>query len=334
MNPERTELCEIRVPTFRRPKLLKRALTSILRQSYSNWRCMVFDDCQYESARSVVEGIGDERITYVKNPTPLGAIGNIDKSFYRRPICRGKYALVLEDDNYLLPEHIERAVRISNENNVRVVFCNQFCERVDVPGEPGSMIMETTLKGMYREGIFEPYELLPSLLFAHGFSNGAAFWRTDCLSDFQIGKATSHPGIQESLRLLMLRDPVYVSLDPTAVWRSNWSPESHVNVSRFKVGVLQHIRGKVARLTEAREKLLYRKRVLQIVGLHHIYGFIGMHGREHLREIERSLLLCGFNEKLTDRGRVERLRLMLIGYAVRLSLAKKRVDSPSTIAAT
>jgi hypothetical protein len=284
---------------------------------------MVFDDCPNESARSVVEGVGDERVAYVKNPTPLGAIGNIDKSFYPRPICGGEYALVLEDDNYLLSEHIERAVRISKENNVRVVFCNQFCERVDVSGEPGRMTMETTLKGMYREGMFEPYELLPCLLFAHGFSNGAAFWRTDCLSDFQIGKVTSRPGIQESLRLLMLRDPVYVSLDPTAVWRSNWSPDSHVSVSQFRVGILQDTKRRLARLMEAREKLLYRKTVLQIVGLDRIHKFIEVHGRGHLREIERSLLLCGYNERLTNRGQLERLRLMLIGYAVQLSIASK-----------
>ena len=44
-------LCEVRVPTFRRPTLLKRALLSLIDQTYSNWRCIVFDDCQEKSAK-------------------------------------------------------------------------------------------------------------------------------------------------------------------------------------------------------------------------------------------------------------------------------------------
>jgi hypothetical protein len=153
----------------------------------------------------------DHRIDYLQNPQRLGAVGNIDKSFFRGPMVGGTYAFVLEDDNYLLPDHIEKSIGILSGHNASVAFCNQYCEMVDIPGEPGQIGNEKTLNWMYEEGIYSPDELLPALLFSRGFSNGAAFWRTDCLSDLQIGGSTRRPEIQESLRLLRLRDSVYVA---------------------------------------------------------------------------------------------------------------------------
>jgi Glycosyl transferase family 2 len=92
MSSDSSGLCEVRVPTFRRPKLLRRALLSVLEQTYSHWRCVVLDDCPDGSARSIVEAIQDHRIDYLQNPQRLGAVGNIDKSFFRGPMLGGNYA--------------------------------------------------------------------------------------------------------------------------------------------------------------------------------------------------------------------------------------------------
>ena len=70
MSSDSSGLCEVRVPTFRRPKLLRRALLSVLEQTYSNWRCVVLDDCPDGSARSIVEAIQDHRIDHLQNPPP------------------------------------------------------------------------------------------------------------------------------------------------------------------------------------------------------------------------------------------------------------------------
>jgi hypothetical protein len=89
------------------------------------------------------------------------------------------------------------------------------------------------------------------------------------------------------------------------------------------------------RLTEAREKLLYRKTVLQIVELHYIYtNPLECMGESIFEKLSDPCCCVVVLSKSSRIGRVERLRLMLIGYAVRLNLTKKRVDSPSTIAAT
>jgi len=316
-------LCEIRVPTFRRPKLLRRALLSILEQTYSHWRCVVLDDCPDGSARSIVEAIQDHRIDYLQNPQRLGALGNIDKSFFQGPMVGGNYAFVLEDDNYLLPDHIEKSIGILSENNARIAFCNQYCEMVDLPGEPGRMGNEKTLNWMYEEGIYSPDELLPALLFSHGFSNGAAFWRTDCLSDLQIGGSTRRPEMQESLRLLRLKDPVYVSLEPTSVWRPR-DPQNSC-ASRKLTSFWRFASKGIGRVMAKKEEVDCRCAALRRLGEERILNYIARNTipdflafrRDRVASIERTMLLCGYNTKLTSRSQVDRLSWLLMGCIAR-----------------
>ena len=321
MSRDSSGLCEVRVPTFRRHKLLRRALLSLLEQTYRHWRCVVLDDCPDGSARSIVEAIQDHRIDHLQNPQRLGAVGNIDKSFFRGPMLGGDYAFVLEDDNYLLPDHIERSIGILSENNASVAFCNQYCEMVDVPGEPGRIGKEKTLNWMYEEGIYSPDELLLALLFSHGFSNGAAFWRTDCLSDFQIGEATRREGIQESLRLLRLREPVYVSLQPTSVWRSRDPQKSSACRKPIFARFWHFASNGIQRVMAETEGIHCRSAALRRLGKERVLNYIARNTSPdffyRVAGIERTMLLCGYNTKLTSRSQADRLTWLLMGRIVR-----------------
>jgi glycosyltransferase involved in cell wall biosynthesis len=315
-------VCEVRVPTYRRPKLLKRALLSILEQTHRNWRCVVFDDCPDGTARCVVDDIRDSRIGYSRNSKQLGAVGNIDQSFVRRPLWDGKYAFVLEDDNYLLPHHIERSIDILNTYKAKVALCNQICEVIDVAGEPGRKGSDLTLNWMYEPGPHDPEDLLPALLFSHGFSNGAAFWSTDCLSDFEIGALTQNAGIQESLRLLRLRDHVYVSLDPTSVWRPGEIRKRSPGGAQFWRSAAR----KMDLLIMEKQIIDFQCVVLKKLGLDRVRDFVNKNAipdfanfrEERVAKMERSMLLCGYDAKLTRRSLFYRYRLLVTGSMIRL----------------
>jgi len=324
-------ICEVRVPTFRRPTLLRRALLSLIEQTYSDWRCIVFDDCPEKSARSVVEAIQDDRISYSSNVKRLGALGNIDQSFAKKPLSGGRYAFVLEDDNYLLPEHIEKAIRTLEDHGTRVAFCNQHCEVIVRAGQPGRIGHFQTLNWMYQCGAADPGDLLPALLFSHGFSNGAVFWRTDCQSDFRIGDLTSCAGIQESLRLLRLKDAAYVSLEPTSVWRPK-EPESKLWRDRLSVRKIYRIfADKFSRWRTARERIDCQAAALRRIGLPGALSFVSSNKipdfaefkSTRLSTIERSILLSGYNVRLTSRGRSDRAVLLLVGYIARNVIRSK-----------
>ena len=55
-------LCEIRVPTYRRPELLERAMRSLQAQTQRDWVALVMDDSPEREGAQAVKKLGDGRI--------------------------------------------------------------------------------------------------------------------------------------------------------------------------------------------------------------------------------------------------------------------------------
>jgi hypothetical protein len=280
--------------------LLERALRSTAAQTVLRWRCIVFDDCPQKSAKAVVESMNDERFVYQSNDRPLGAPGNIDQCFRNLPYVGGHYACVVEDDNYLFPQHLETQLKHCVEQKVDVTLSAQFCERATMADEVGELTEEKTIAWIYPEGLHDHRALLLSVLFSHAFSNGSVFWKLGCASNFEIGALTEHAGIQETLRMLRLQDRVYVSHQPTAVWRSNACVDSYVNVVR-RQSLLGKLSAIWADVNIKREIMDYRMHYIDRYGLADVLANVHNFDSHHYAEIERSMLLCGKNVRLTKR---------------------------------
>jgi glycosyltransferase involved in cell wall biosynthesis len=308
--------CEIRTPSFRRPKLLRRALESVRLQTFGDWRCIVFDDCPDGSARPVVEAMGDARFEYRQNRKPLGAIGNIDQCFRREPFAGGRYACVVEDDNFLLPDHLEAQLETCRREHVRVTFSAQYVEAIERPGQSGILTQDKTIAWIYPEGRRAWRDMLPAVLFSHAFSNGAVFWSVGCRSDFVIGAVTRHPGIQETLRMLRLRDDVYVSHRATSVWRSNDPRDSYVSGVLQKSG-LSAIKARWRRLSERREVNDYRRWYLRRFGEADARDFAVEVAPNIAAAMERSMLLAGQRVAFSGQSATRRWSLLAKGYAFR-----------------
>ncbi len=111
MIPEVTTL----IPTFERPKLLRRAITSVLNQSYGNVKVKIFDDASNDETQDVVVKMqqGDKRIIYHRQEENIGAIKNYKFAFTK---VDSPYFSVLSDDDFLLPNFYEEAVKVLEEN--------------------------------------------------------------------------------------------------------------------------------------------------------------------------------------------------------------------------
>jgi glycosyltransferase involved in cell wall biosynthesis len=116
--------CDVSVviPTFRRPKQLTEALTSVLSQDGVKLEVFVVDDCPDGSALDVVETIRDPRVTYIKNPRPTGGFPSIVRNL-AWPLATGTYIHFLDDDD-LAPDGHYAAVKAAFERNpdVGLVF--------------------------------------------------------------------------------------------------------------------------------------------------------------------------------------------------------------------
>lgn len=298
--------------------LLERALKSLLAQTHTEWRCIVFDDCPDGSARRVVESLNDARLTYEHNPRSKGAIGNIDQCFRNSPYLGGAYACVLEDDNYLLEDYLRRNIELCQVHKVDVLFCDQKCEEIITPGEVGVVGVHNTIGSIYKAGVHDLAELLPAILFSPGFSNGSAFWRLGGASNFEMGPITKNPGIQETARLLRVRGRVYVSHEALAVWRRNDPRESFVNkAASAEASTLKKLSERYGRAREQRELLAMQSYYLRRYGPQAALKAAGAQRPDRKEAIERALLACGYFRGVGGRSLAWRLYQSLRGALFR-----------------
>jgi glycosyltransferase involved in cell wall biosynthesis len=110
------------IPTFRRPELLKEAILSALAQENVRVEVVVVDDSPEGSARSVIDAIADQRITYVKNDPPSGGKPALVRNA-GWPKARGRFIHFLDDDDRVASGFYAAAVKALEANPDRgVVF--------------------------------------------------------------------------------------------------------------------------------------------------------------------------------------------------------------------
>jgi glycosyltransferase involved in cell wall biosynthesis len=208
-------LCEVRVPTYKRPDSLRRALRSLLKQSHQHWIARIFDDSPEQEAKAVVAEFNDPRIRYEPNAENLGASKNIDKCFAAvdKP---ADYAFMLEDDNWIFPTFIEENIRAAQQHNVGIVLRNQeiWYEHQGETRNTGR-----TMRGQtFKEGIVPARHFHMSPMLFEGISNGGLFWSNQMQSDLQVGPTVRFSGLQERCRSFQIDEPVYFASQPLAVW--------------------------------------------------------------------------------------------------------------------
>ena len=219
MPVEQDALVQVRTPTYKRPGALRRALRSLQAQTWRNWVCDVYDDDPEGSARAVCEEIGDPRIFYNHNTRQKYASRNIDQCFSRDNPRKADYFCVVEDDNYILPEFMQRNIETCRRLGVRLMLRNQYVEFMS--GTPEARLSDFGIfDDMFVERMYEPEEFRLSLIPGIGVSNGAMFWSKDVVSELEIGFPCTAT-LQEYMRTFSIAEPLYVAREPLAVWAQN-----------------------------------------------------------------------------------------------------------------
>ena len=114
------------VPTYRRPRLLARAIRSVLNQTYPSVRVLVLDDASGDETGLVVRRMQEEdpRIEYHVHPQNQGpdlnwifGVDQIETPFFS----------FLSDDDFLLPEFYKTAIKKLDEHPEAMFFCGTTC---------------------------------------------------------------------------------------------------------------------------------------------------------------------------------------------------------------
>lgn len=86
------------IPTYNRAKMLKRAIESVLAQSYQDYEIIVMDDGSTDNTTEIVKAFNDHRIRYVRFAYNSG--GSMKPRTFGIGIALGIYIAILDDDSY------------------------------------------------------------------------------------------------------------------------------------------------------------------------------------------------------------------------------------------
>lgn len=101
-------LVSVIIPVHNRPVELKRAISSVLAQSYQEFEVYIIDDFSTFDIQKVIEEFNDPRLKYYRLPEKGNA--NVARNLGIEE-AKGEYIAMLDSDDEFLPHHLERRLQ-------------------------------------------------------------------------------------------------------------------------------------------------------------------------------------------------------------------------------
>lgn len=138
------------IPTYRRPQLLHRAISSVLEQEDASLQVCVYDNASGDETADVVktQAAKDSRVIYYRHPTNIGGLANFLFGMSR---VETPFFSLLSDDDYLLPGFYRRALAGLSEKPQAMCWAGMTLN-VDERG----IVWDARVRQCAREGLLEP----------------------------------------------------------------------------------------------------------------------------------------------------------------------------------
>jgi glycosyltransferase involved in cell wall biosynthesis len=157
------------ITTCRRPRLVVRAVESVLRQTWSDLEVIVVIDGPDEATTEALASVYDERIRVCVRPERGGQAAAINCGV---GLARGEWTALLDDDDHWFPEKLERQLCVAEASVLRnpVITCRFLARsesgeavlprRKPGPGEPVCEYLFCRTSLAFGEGILQTSTLL------------------------------------------------------------------------------------------------------------------------------------------------------------------------------
>lgn len=107
------------IPTHKRPLMLKRAIESIINQTYKVEEIIVVDDAFCDKTKAIVEGFDYKGLKYFRNTNGRGAPSSRNLG---ADLATGEFVAFLDDDDEWLPEKNQLQLQEIAQNHLDVCF--------------------------------------------------------------------------------------------------------------------------------------------------------------------------------------------------------------------
>ena len=165
MRSEMGPLVSVVIPTFNRPKFLKKCVESVLSQTYREFEVLVINDGG-EEVEQLVTYLGNHAtLRHLSHDTNRGP-GAAKNTGIRA--ARGKYIAYLDDDDIYYPEHLETLVGALEGTDYKVAYSD--AHRLELQKKEGEYevvkISVPYSNDLDRERLLSE-NLFPILVFMH-----------------------------------------------------------------------------------------------------------------------------------------------------------------------
>jgi len=123
-------LVTIAIPTFNRANFIADAIASSLNQTCEDFELLIVDNASTDNTKEVIDSFSDPRIRYICNKDNIGILRNWNRCIES---AKGRYLLILGDDDKLYPEFLKESVSVYDKYpNLGFIFSH--CNKVDENG--------------------------------------------------------------------------------------------------------------------------------------------------------------------------------------------------------
>jgi len=193
------------IPTYKRPEKLRRAIQSVLDQSYRDVRILVFDNASNDETKEIVAKLSatDARVEYHCHAQNIGMIRNFNFAFKQ---VETPFFGVLTDDDYYLPNFVQDAMK-AFDVEPRAQLSILSAPSVDESGK----ILSDQISAWPKEGLYEAGENMSMVINGyHPIFTGCIF-RKEILKDVYFDEQAGITADIPTLVILLSTYPFYVS---------------------------------------------------------------------------------------------------------------------------
>jgi glycosyltransferase involved in cell wall biosynthesis len=143
------KMVSICIPTYNRKEYLKETIQSILEQTYTDYEIVVVDDGSTDGTEKMIKELGIP-VTYYwqENRGDAAARNKLIE------LAKGKYISFIDSDDLLIPDTIERLVKVAeSENGNAIVYGSYF--RIDKDGGIDGRCKRRLYSGNITEQLFK-----------------------------------------------------------------------------------------------------------------------------------------------------------------------------------
>ncbi|MGD0288892.1 MAG: glycosyltransferase family 2 protein [Candidatus Binataceae bacterium] len=200
------------IPTYQRPNMLRRAIRSVLDQTYPHFKICVYDNASNDETGEVVSAMAsrDSRIRYHRHPTNIGAQDNFifGLSQVDTPLVH-----LISDDDFLLPGFFAQATSALNKHPSVAFFSGGM-----LSADPDGRVRALVCYGSKADQVYRPAQLFQLLAPYTRTWTSAIFRRTALEAVGGLKKETGYSFSIDLILRLATRVEAVLSDAPCAVF--------------------------------------------------------------------------------------------------------------------